>query len=73
MPPRNQLLVVQGMANVSSDLLFLMLGVDTDNDSAFTNRTVHPSPRYAAQRRGARRAATVVEQAAVLPARPLDV
>ena len=73
MPPRKQLLVVQGMANVSSDLLFLMLGVDTDNDSAFMNQTVHPSPMCAIQRRGERRAATVVEQGAVLPARPFDL
>lgn len=40
MPVRNQLLVVQGMAKVASDLLFPMLGVDTDNDSAFMNQTV---------------------------------
>ena len=40
MPVRNQLLVVQGMAKVASDLPFPMLGVDTDNDSAFMNQTV---------------------------------
>ena len=40
MPVRNQLLVVQGMTKVASDLLFPMLGVDTDNDSAFMNQTV---------------------------------
>ncbi len=40
MPGRNQLLVVQGMAKVASDLLFPMLGADTDNDSAFMNQTV---------------------------------
>jgi len=40
MPVRNQSLVVQGMAKVASDLLFPMLGVDTDNDSAFMNQTV---------------------------------
>jgi len=40
MPVRNQLLVVQGMAKVASDLLFPMFGVDTDNDSAFMNQTV---------------------------------
>lgn len=40
MPVRNQLLVVQGMSKVASDLPFPMLGVDTDNDSAFMNQTV---------------------------------
>ena len=40
MPVRNQLLVVEGFAKVASDLLFPMLGVDTDNDSAFMNQTV---------------------------------
>jgi hypothetical protein len=40
MPVRNQLLVVQGMAKVAADLPFPMLGVDTDNDSAFMNETV---------------------------------
>ncbi len=40
MPVRNQLLVVQGMAKVAADLPFAMLGVDTDNDSAFMNQTV---------------------------------
>jgi len=40
MPVRNQLLVVQGMANVATDLPFPMLGVDTDNDSAFMNPIV---------------------------------
>ena len=42
MPVRNQLLIVQAMAKVAADLLFPMLGVDTDtdNDSAFMNQTV---------------------------------
>jgi hypothetical protein len=40
MPVRNQLLVVQAMAKVATDLPFAMLGVDTDNDSAFMNETV---------------------------------
>jgi hypothetical protein len=40
MPVRNQLLIVEGFAKVASDLLFPMLGVDTDNDSAFMNQTV---------------------------------
>jgi hypothetical protein len=39
MPVRNQLLVVQAMAGVAADLPFAMLGVDTDNDSAFMNET----------------------------------
>lgn len=39
MPVRNQLLVVQAMAKVATDLPFAMLGVDTDNDSAFMNET----------------------------------
>ena len=42
MPVRNQLLVVEGMAKVASDLPFPMLGVDTDNDSAFMNDVVVP-------------------------------
>jgi len=40
MPVRNQLLVVEGMIKVGSDLPFAMLGVDTDNDSAFMNQIV---------------------------------
>jgi len=40
MPVRNQLLVVEGMIKVASDLPFAMLGVDTDNDSAFMNQIV---------------------------------
>lgn len=40
MPVRNQLLVVHGMAKVADDLPFPMLGVDTDNDSAFMNQAV---------------------------------
>jgi hypothetical protein len=40
MPVRNQSLVVEGMAIAAADLPFAMLGVDTDNDSAFMNQTV---------------------------------
>jgi hypothetical protein len=40
MPVRNQSLVVEGMTKVASDLPFPMLGVDTDNDSAFMSQTV---------------------------------
>ena len=40
MPVRNQLLIVQAMAKVAADLLFPMLGVDTDTYSAFMNQTV---------------------------------
>ena len=40
MPVRNQLLVVEGFAKVAAVLPFPMLGVDTDNDSAFMNEMV---------------------------------
>ena len=40
MPVRNQSLVVEAMAMAATDLPFAMLGVDTDNDSAFMNQTV---------------------------------
>ena len=40
MPVRNQSLVVEAMAIAAADLPFAMLGVDTDNDSAFMNQTV---------------------------------
>ncbi|MEO6984221.1 MAG: transposase, partial [Paralcaligenes sp.] len=40
LPVRNQSLVVQGIAKAASDLPFAMLGIDTDNDSAFMNQTV---------------------------------
>jgi hypothetical protein len=40
MPVRNQSLTVEAMTKVASDLPFPMLGVDTDNDSAFMNQTV---------------------------------
>lgn len=40
MPVRNQSLVVAGFARVAAQLSFPMLGIDTDNDSAFTNQTV---------------------------------
>lgn len=40
MPVRNQSLVVAGFAKVASELPFAMLGIDTDNDSAFMNQTV---------------------------------
>jgi hypothetical protein len=40
MPVRNQSLVVEAMAMAAIALPFAMLGVDTDNDSAFMNQTV---------------------------------
>ena len=40
MRQRNQVLVIEGLAKASDDLPFRMLGVDTDNDSAFMNETV---------------------------------
>lgn len=40
MPLRNQLLIVEGFAKVAVALPFPMLGVDTDNDSAFMSETV---------------------------------
>lgn len=40
MPVRNQSLVVEAIAIAATDLPFPMLGVDTDNDSAFMNQTV---------------------------------
>ena len=41
MPVRNPLLIVQAMDRVATEMPFAMLGVDTDNDSAFMNETVH--------------------------------
>lgn len=40
MPVREQSLIVAGFAKAESDLPFDMLGIDTDNDSAFMNQTV---------------------------------
>jgi hypothetical protein len=40
MPVRDQTLVVQGLAKAAGVLPFPMLGVDSDNDSAFMNETV---------------------------------
>jgi hypothetical protein len=40
MPVRDQSLIVEALKKASSDLLFPMLGVDTDNDSAFMNQAV---------------------------------
>jgi hypothetical protein len=40
MPLRNQSLVVEALCRADADLPFTMLGVDTDNDSAFMNQTV---------------------------------
>lgn len=40
MPVRNQSLVVEALSIAAADLPFLMLGVDTDNDSAFMNQAV---------------------------------
>ena len=40
MPVRNQHLIVEALTIVADVLPFAMLGVDTDNDSAFMNQTV---------------------------------
>ncbi|MHB1267859.1 MAG: integrase catalytic domain-containing protein [Acidithiobacillus ferriphilus] len=40
MPVRNQSLIVAALEKVALDLPFPMVGVDTDNDSAFMNQTV---------------------------------
>ena len=40
MPVRDQTLVVEALRIAAADLPFPMLGVDTDNDSAFMNQTV---------------------------------
>lgn len=40
MPVRNQSLVVEALTVADDDLPFAMLGIDTDNDSAFMNQTV---------------------------------
>src|SRR5512133_1240372 len=40
MPVRNQSLIAHAFAKAALDLPFPMLGVDTDNDSAFMNQTV---------------------------------
>jgi hypothetical protein len=37
---RNQLLVIEALDKAAVDLPFAMLGVDSDNDSAFMNQTV---------------------------------
>ena len=37
---RNQMLVIEALEKVAADLPFAMLGVDSDNDSAFMNQTV---------------------------------
>lgn len=37
---RNQMLVIEGFDKVAADLPFAMLGVDSDNDSAFMNQGV---------------------------------
>ena len=40
MPVRDQSLIVAGFAKVAAELPFAMLGIDTDNDSAFMSQTV---------------------------------
>ncbi len=40
MPVRNQSVVVEAFAVAADNLPFAMLGIDTDNDSAFMNQTV---------------------------------
>jgi hypothetical protein len=37
---RNQMLIIEGFEKAAADLPFKMLGVDTDNDSAFMSQTV---------------------------------
>jgi hypothetical protein len=37
---RNQMLVIEGLEKAAADLPFAMLGVDSDNDSAFMNQSV---------------------------------
>jgi hypothetical protein len=37
---RNQMLVIEGFEKVAADLPFAVLGVDSDNDSAFMNQSV---------------------------------
>jgi hypothetical protein len=36
---RNQMLVIEALVKVATDLPFAMRGVDSDNDSAFMNQT----------------------------------
>jgi hypothetical protein len=40
MPLRNQSLIVESLIVAQDDLSFAMLGINTDNDSAFMNQTV---------------------------------
>ena len=40
MPVRDQMLIVEALSKVAGELPFAMLGVDTDNDSAFMTQTV---------------------------------
>jgi hypothetical protein len=40
MRTRNQMLVIEAFEKVAADLPFLMLGVDSDNDTAFMNQSV---------------------------------
>jgi hypothetical protein len=40
MQVRNQMLVIEGLDKAAADLPFAMLGVDSDNDSAFMNQSV---------------------------------
>ena len=41
MPVRDQSLIVEALKKTSSDLFFPILGIDTDNDSAFINQVVY--------------------------------
>jgi hypothetical protein len=41
MPVRDQTLIVEALSKVAGELPFAMLGVDTDNDSAFMTQTVY--------------------------------
>jgi hypothetical protein len=40
MPMRNQSLIAEGFDAAASQIPFMMLGIDTDNDSAFINQTI---------------------------------
>jgi hypothetical protein len=40
MPMRNQQLIREALEAAASNLPFIMLGIDTDNDSAFINQTI---------------------------------
>ncbi|HXI91792.1 MAG TPA: hypothetical protein VNO24_17400 [Blastocatellia bacterium] len=45
MRTRNQMLVIEASEKVAADLPFAMLGVDSDNDTAFMNQSVFDYPK----------------------------